>query len=98
MKGLLIRKVNIVYASLSLYMISCIGKIKVKTGEELYKMSRDDLRENCGMMEGIRLFSLLQRDRKEVHTNDTIQSVADGIKDNAIYIIAGLDTLLNLGC
>ena len=47
--------------------ISCIGKIKVKTGEELYKMSRDDLRENCGMMEGIRLFSLLQRDRKEVH-------------------------------
>ncbi len=52
------------YASLSLY-ISCIRKIKVKTGEEHYKMTRDDLRENCGIMEGIRL----QRDRKEVHLN-----------------------------
>ncbi len=49
---------------------SCVGKIEVNSGEELYKMSRDELRDCCGVMEGIRLYSLLQRDRKEVCNNN----------------------------
>ena len=42
----------------------------MESGEELYKMSRDELRETCGISEGIRLYSLLQRDRKEVNLSN----------------------------
>lgn len=51
----------------ALYMIySLIGTLVVNSGEELYKMDRDELRDLCGGRDGVRIYSQLQKDRPEV--------------------------------
>ena len=48
----------------------CLGKLVVESGEELYKMDRNELRDICGIREGTTLYSLLQRDRAQVKANN----------------------------
>ncbi len=45
---------------------SCADSLEGYTGSQLYQLSREKLRELCGFSEGVRLFSQLQRDKKQV--------------------------------
>jgi hypothetical protein len=47
------------------YACSALGKLIADSGEEVYKMDRDELRETCGIRDGIRLYGHLQRDRAQ---------------------------------
>ena len=38
----------------------------MKTGRQLYRLNRDELRDMCGFGEGTRLYSHLQRDKAKV--------------------------------
>jgi len=45
---------------------SCADKVNCIRGGQLYQMTRDELREMCGVSDGIRLFSHLQKDKSKV--------------------------------
>lgn len=44
----------------------CADALDGYTGSQLYKQSREKLRELCGFGEGVRLYSQLQRDKPQV--------------------------------
>ena len=45
---------------------SSADKVNVTSGEDLYRMDRDELRNVCGVGDGVRLFSQLQKDKAQV--------------------------------
>ena len=47
-------------------LFSCADKVNCSQGSQLYQMSREQLREVCGVSDGIRLFSQLQKDKSKV--------------------------------
>ena len=47
-------------------LFSCADKINCSEGSQLYWMSREQLRDVCGVSDGIRLFSQLQKDKPKV--------------------------------
>ena len=59
-------KNNLIMINIHSSMYSLRGILTADSGEELYKMDRDELREVCGIKDGIRIFSHLQRDRAQV--------------------------------
>ena len=44
---------------------STVEKVEC-SAEKLYQMSRDELRDLCGVGDGVRLFSQLQKDKAQV--------------------------------
>ena len=42
-------------------------KVRCVIGEQMYKLSRDELKETFGANNGIRLFSQLQKDKERVY-------------------------------
>ena len=47
-------------------LFSCADKINCSEGSQLYRMSREQFRDVCGVSDGIRLFSQLQKDKPKV--------------------------------
>ena len=45
---------------------SAASKVRCVKGEQMYKLTRDELKETFGASVGIRLFSQLQKDRDRV--------------------------------
>ena len=57
---------------------SCVDKITCSSGSQLYQMSREELREMCGVSDGIRLFSHLQKDKSKVRMFRQVQVCISG--------------------
>ena len=64
-------------------------------GEQVYKLSRDELKEMVGSNIGIRLFSQLQRDRSRVRILVRQQGLIQGGGAIILFMTACFNTVMN---
>ncbi len=53
--------------------IRCADKVNVRSGNNLYEKSRDELKNVFGMSDGTRLFSHMQKDKARVRWSEQEQ-------------------------